>query len=73
MTDNQEPLKTLRANATAIVTNGTKAGRFVRLIREASYTSGRIVWIVEYLKKKFGDESNPKFNEDLLFHRRFLA
>ena len=66
MTDNQEPLKTLRSDATAIVTKGTKAGRFVRLVRESSYTRGKIVWIVEYVKKKFGDESNPRFNEDML-------
>ena len=69
MTNNinhQEPLKSLREHGIAIVTKGERTGRFVKLIRESSYTNRKITWSVEYLKNKHGDDIYPRFSEDML-------
>lgn len=69
MTDNTKhapPLKSLREGALAIVTTGPHTGRFVKIIAESSYVNYKVIWRVEFKKKKHGDSRYPTFNENML-------
>lgn len=62
----QPALKGLHEKQHAIITKGKYAGRSVKIISESAYRDNLVVWKIEFVIKRHGDEINPSCCEDRL-------